>query len=136
MTRRTQRNIISQISTIFTINIRPLDVFWSFIKNCTKFTLSRFAKFAAYPLVQPSISNTVSFPSIMVLTREFFHGFKTIRHFWSSFLKFMSKLNQFLVSCFCVATHITVVSRIYFGRRLEQNVSTFNTIYFNHIATI
>ena len=123
MARSTQRDKIFNGSTVFAVNIRPLNVARSSVLLTAMRTLCRFTLLSSHPLVKSAITYLLTLPGVVVGSGRSVHCVKTSLHFWSSFLKAMSTafLVQFLASCFRVADRVAIVSRLNLGRGAVVN---------------
>ena len=128
MTRNTQRNVIRQNSTIFPINICPLDKPWSFVKFSAITTCIRGSKVSSYPIMQSTVTYFLTLPRMMFGTLE-----KNLGVFlFTSKSTFQSSLDKLLISYQRITFTGTKVSVGNFRRRFINNLSTFKTSYFNH----
>ena len=135
MTTDTERYKISQISSIFSINVSPLDKSRSFICSIAMRTLCRFAQIPSNPLVKSPITNFFSFPSVIFFTRNFFS--LTPSPFLRSFITrlksipssdFFQEVNPKFLRTFSGAKIILMN----FRRRTILYLSTIITNCFNH----
>lgn len=128
------------MSTIPTIDVRPLDNFWFsiFFKTIAAFCWLTF--FAPYPLVQTSVSNFLSFPSWVSFIREKLCEIDIVFRFVplvsSMVTMFFATPFKVFVSCLSIARHIAVITWMHLGRRLIIDRATFKTLYFNHRAIV
>lgn len=134
MARATERNVISENSPIFSINISPLNG-----TRCpdliTLGTDDGFSLFASQPCMEPIIAHLVSFPGIVTLAP--LHSFQSLRHLRSSLGKFVSKLYKFQISSFGITISRAIVSWFDLRWRTYKSLSTDKAFYFNrHMGII
>lgn len=71
MTTTTQRDIIRQITPVFSVDVCPLNNPRSITVFTTVSTLIRLAKFSSHPHMQATVTNIVSLPGIVFFIRNF-----------------------------------------------------------------
>ena len=143
MTRATQRNKIIKVSSIFAVNIRPLDKSWSLINFATGRALGWVALISANPLMKSNITHPFSLPFwvpiIFQKCGKFFIVFGRIVVVPLSIAKLFSPLRNFGYSYFRITLTRAIVSRFNLRGRPPQDLSASETFCFNHrfiVATI
>ncbi len=135
MTRTTHCNKIINIPSVFTIYISPL--YFTRLRTflTTQATLSWFTFLTTNPLMKSTITDTLSFPSVIFITRYFFGlpNSPVIRPLIAFFeLRFFTSLLQLLVPVYRITPTRTVVSWLNFRRGTIVNCITSWTVCFNH----
>lgn len=126
MTRNTHSNKVINLSSVFPVNVSPLNMAWSRVFFATLGTSGWVSLLATNPLVKAPITHFVSLPSVIIRTRQFLQRFYSSRDFWSSLLIAIctSRSRELFVSFFRVTTSIAIIPRLYFGGRAVINFLT------------
>jgi hypothetical protein len=114
MTRTTQRNIISQVSLVKTVNVSPLNYSWFITFLFALDTYFRHSKVPSKPVMQSTVRCVTAFPSVM--RRSVMISFRIVLCTIKS--GFLSRVNQLFNSNFGVAFSRTESSTWNMGRRI------------------
>lgn len=141
MTRRTQRNIISQYSSVMAIYVSPLDTAWSCLLCSTSHTRNWRAKLSAYPVVKTAVAYMLTLPAVMFVAHCFrAQGLNTLLGQMGIYLGsdpiWFTPLDQLLIPDFRIANTRTVVTWFYLRRRSAQLLTAVRTVDFNHIFSL
>ena len=130
MARNTQRDVITDETAIFAVNVSPLNKSGAGINFATLAALGRFTEPAHKPLMQTAIADILALPSIVSSTYRLIFSERLMAFLESISFSSLSKL---CVSYYRIAFSTTEITWLYMRWTLGEWLGAIIAVYFSHV---